>query len=276
MEDRLVGGECSFWACMPSKALLRPYEALAEARRVPGAAEAITGTLDVRGRARPPRRDHPRPRRLVSASVARGARDRAAPRRRRAGGRAARAASATRSSRRPRAVILSDRVAAVDAADRGARRDRRRVDQPRGDHREGDPRAARDHGRRRGRRRDGAGLPDARLAGHADRGRAAAAPARGGVRVRAGDRGARGVRRRHPHAARRPPRRAARRRHGRRHDRRRRRPREGDTLLVALGRTPQTKGVGLEDARASTPTSPSPSTPACGSTVTRGCTRSAT
>jgi pyruvate/2-oxoglutarate dehydrogenase complex dihydrolipoamide dehydrogenase (E3) component len=47
VEDRKVGGECSFWACMPSKGLLRPGEIIAEARRIPGAAEAISGELDV-------------------------------------------------------------------------------------------------------------------------------------------------------------------------------------------------------------------------------------
>jgi pyruvate/2-oxoglutarate dehydrogenase complex dihydrolipoamide dehydrogenase (E3) component len=48
VEERLVGGECSFWGCIPSKTLIRPGDVIAAARRVPGAAEAITGDLDVK------------------------------------------------------------------------------------------------------------------------------------------------------------------------------------------------------------------------------------
>jgi pyruvate/2-oxoglutarate dehydrogenase complex dihydrolipoamide dehydrogenase (E3) component len=47
VERELIGGECSYWGCIPSKTLLRPGDVLAAARRVPGAAEAVTGSIDV-------------------------------------------------------------------------------------------------------------------------------------------------------------------------------------------------------------------------------------
>ena len=276
VEDRLVGGECSFWACMPSKALLRPYEALAEARAIPGAAEAATGALDVPAvldrrdeiihdlddSAQLPWLEDRGVALLRGAGVLTGER-RVARRRRRARGHA-------RGDPRRRARCRRCRRSR-------ARRDRRRLDQPRGDHRQGDPRAARDHRRRRGRRRDGAGVPDARRAGDAGRGRAPAAPARGGVRLRAGDRGARGLRRRHPLRARRPRGSAA----------------SGDgTVIVttadggtAEGDTrargarahaadgrPRSRGASGFDDRPGGRRS----TRACRSPATRGCTRSAT
>ena len=46
VESHLIGGECSYYACMPSKGMLRPGELLVEARRIPGVAEAVTGNLD--------------------------------------------------------------------------------------------------------------------------------------------------------------------------------------------------------------------------------------
>ena len=47
VERELAGGECSYYACLPTKTLLRPTEVLASARLAPGAAEAVAGEIDV-------------------------------------------------------------------------------------------------------------------------------------------------------------------------------------------------------------------------------------
>jgi dihydrolipoamide dehydrogenase len=47
VERELVGGECSYWGCIPSKVLLRPGDVVAAARRVPGAKQAVSGHIDV-------------------------------------------------------------------------------------------------------------------------------------------------------------------------------------------------------------------------------------
>ena len=188
VEAELVGGECSFWACMPSKALLRPGEALAEVERVPGAAEAVTGALDVA--AVLARRDeviHD----LDDSRSCRGSRSAAidaAARPRPARRRAARASSATTCSRRGAGGDPGDGQRCRDAADRRPARGEP-VDEPRGDDREEVP---------GGWSILGGGVVgvemaqawcDARRAGDADRGRAPRLlAARGAVRGRAGDR----------------------------------------------------------------------------------------
>src|ERR1700737_2489826 len=50
VESELVGGECSYWACMPSKALLRPVGVVAEAGEVRGVTGARLEPAEVLAR----------------------------------------------------------------------------------------------------------------------------------------------------------------------------------------------------------------------------------
>src|SRR5260370_34880797 len=50
VESELVGGECSYWACMPSKGLLRPVAAVAEAGQVRGVTGARLEPAEVLAR----------------------------------------------------------------------------------------------------------------------------------------------------------------------------------------------------------------------------------
>ena len=192
-----MGGECSFFACMPSKGLLRPGEVLAEVRRVPGAAQAANGDLDVP--AVLARRDeiiHDLDDSVMLPWLEeRGVRalPRLGPARRREAGRRRRghARGAARGHPRRR----HDARAAADRRRRGGRP----LDQPRGDDLEDGP-GQPGRGRGRGRRRRAEpGVPLARRAGDADRGQAAAPAQRGGVRLHAGDRVVRRAGHRHPH-----------------------------------------------------------------------------
>ena len=196
VEPHLIGGECSFYACMPSKALLRPGELLAEVRRIPGVARGGHWRARRAGGAGSARRDHPRPRRQAHGAVARGSRRGDRPRRGEARRRAPRRGRRRRAGRRPGGGG-GDRQRPGDAADRRASGGAA-LDQPRGDDGEGAARSPDDPGRRCGRRRDGAGLAHARLAGDADRGRRSPARARGALRQRARGAVAARARRRRP------------------------------------------------------------------------------
>ena len=236
VESELVGGECSYWACMPSKALLRPVGVVGEAAAVRGVTGARLEPAEVLARRDTFAHDWKDDGQVewlngAKISLVRG-------RGRLAGERLVSVGDVTLAARH--AVVIATGTNALRAA--GTRR-RQAVDKPRSDERQGGACPAGDRRRRRGRVRDGGRVVGARLAGHPGVAWPAARPA-ARVRRRAGRGRPAGRGRRRAH--RRERQRAASRADG---------PVtltlddgtsvEADEVLAAAGRTPKTAGIGL-------------------------------
>ena len=168
-----MGGECSYWACIPSKVLLRPLEVVARARLAPGAAEAVGAVDPARvfwWRDQVSEKDDASQAEWLAkqgAELVRGT------------GVVAEPGLVTVGERELAydALLVATGSVPVDAADRGP--DGGPVlGQPRGDERERRAREPRGRRRRPGRLRAGAGLLPARRPRHARPGRRAT-PARG-------------------------------------------------------------------------------------------------
>ena len=198
VEDRLVGGECSYYACMPSKALLRPVELQREVERVAGLSigpidvpavlarrDEVISNLDDSGQL-PWLEEH-------GVTLVRG-RGRLDGERRVVvdGG----AGDGEELVARKAVVVATGSGALIPDIDGLARC--APVDEHRSDDREGGAGTARDPRRRRRRGRDGAGVVGLRVEGDARPSRRPADRARGAVRRRPGARGARGRWRRRP------------------------------------------------------------------------------